>query len=147
MGYFKELSITGKTGQPGASVYIKGFDELERNTNKLLQAVTKHKTAVLEAASLKLKKRLVANTPVGPTGNLRKAAYTKVMPETTSYPAVAFVGFRPKRAPHAHLVEFGHGGPYPAPPHPIVSRTWDEMRDEINHDIEQGITMAVEGAF
>jgi len=24
------------------------------------------------------------------------------------------------RAPHAHLVEFGHGGPRPAPPHPFL---------------------------
>lgn len=30
------------------------------------------------------------------------------------------VGVDRKRAPHAHLVEFGHGGPHPAPAHPYL---------------------------
>lgn len=30
----------------------------------------------------------------------------------------------------AHLVEFGHGGPHPAPPHPFARPAWDETKDE-----------------
>lgn len=33
-------------------------------------------------------------------------------------------------APHAHLVEFGHGGPAPAPPHPFVRPAFDAKADE-----------------
>lgn len=29
-------------------------------------------------------------------------------------------------APHAHLVEFGHAGPAPAPPHPFVRPAFDK---------------------
>jgi HK97 gp10 family phage protein len=29
-----------------------------------------------------------------------------------------------------HLVEFGHGGPHPAPPHPILRPAYDERIDE-----------------
>lgn len=33
-------------------------------------------------------------------------------------------------APHAHLVEFGHGGPAPAPPHPFVRPAFDRKEGE-----------------
>lgn len=36
--------------------------------------------------------------------------------------AAVFAGGRQERAPHAHLVERGHGGPYPAAPHPYLFR-------------------------
>ena len=28
-------------------------------------------------------------------------------------------------APHAHLVEYGHGGPQPAPPHPFLRKAFE----------------------
>ena len=33
-------------------------------------------------------------------------------------------------APHAHLVEYGHGGPAPAPPHPFVRPAFDKKSGE-----------------
>lgn len=33
-------------------------------------------------------------------------------------------------APHAHLVEFGHGGPAPAPEHPFVRPAFDRRSGE-----------------
>ena len=35
-----------------------------------------------------------------------------------------------KNAPHAHLVEFGHGGPKPAPPHPFMQPAYDTTKDQ-----------------
>lgn len=153
MGVYKQMGIMGKTsGRGGASCYITGLDEFSRNTDKLLEATTRGKTAALVPAGNKLRKRLKENTPVGKKQQnqekkMKNATYAKVVPETSSYPAMAFVGYRPRKAPHAHLVIGGHGGPHAAPPHDVVKKTWDEMRDEINRDIEQGITKAVEGAF
>jgi hypothetical protein len=40
-------------------------------------------------------------------------------------------------------VEYGHGGPHPAPPHPFVQKTKDENKDEIMRDIQNGIIDAV----
>ena len=40
-------------------------------------------------------------------------------------------------APHAHLVEYGHGGPRPAPPHPFVRPAYDRNVDEAWRIIRQ----------
>lgn len=37
---------------------------------------------------------------------------------------------RKGKAPHAHLVEYGHGGPAPAPPHPFIRPAFDTKADE-----------------
>jgi HK97 gp10 family phage protein len=134
------------------TVYIKGIDDFEKNINKVISSTTRHIPPVLNTAGQKVRKRLKANTPVGKkqineAKKMKNATYTKVTPETSSYPATAFVGYRPRKAPHAHLVIGGHGGPHPAPAYNIVQKTWDEMRDEVKTDIEKGITKAVEGAF
>jgi HK97 gp10 family phage protein len=31
----------------------------------------------------------------------------------------------------AHLVEFGHGGPHPAPPHPFMRPAWDSTKGQV----------------
>lgn len=33
-------------------------------------------------------------------------------------------------APHAHLVEYGHGGPAPAPPHPFIRPSFDKKSSD-----------------
>ena len=40
-------------------------------------------------------------------------------------------------APHAHLVEFGHGGPAPAPPHPFVRPAFDKHVGEAFSEIRR----------
>lgn len=40
-------------------------------------------------------------------------------------------------APHGHLVEYGHGGPHPAPPHPFVRPAFDATKDEAYNNIRQ----------
>lgn len=53
------------------------------------------------------------------TGTLRKSlfVYSK-QPERGPLLSV-LAGVSPKMAPHRHLVEYGHAGPHPAPPHPF----------------------------
>lgn len=45
------------------------------------------------------------------TGTLRSRMYSEKVGEYWRAGA---------RAPHAHLVEYGHGGPHPAPAHPFL---------------------------
>jgi HK97 gp10 family phage protein len=40
-------------------------------------------------------------------------------------------------APHAHLVEDGHGGPHPAPPHPFARPAFDSTKDVAFSNIRQ----------
>jgi HK97 gp10 family phage protein len=58
------------------------------------------------------------------------------------------VGVDRKKAPHAHLVEMGHGGPHPAPAHPFLRPAFDAFRiaakqllgTEINNRIIRKLT-------
>lgn len=43
-------------------------------------------------------------------------------------------------APHAHLVEYGHGGPHPAGPHPFVRSAFDTAADEAYNTIKQELS-------
>lgn len=59
------------------------------------------------------------------TGNLERSIVAKVF--RSPGPSTAFVAINYRYGPHAHLVEHGHGGPQPAPPHPFFSpvvRAW-----------------------
>lgn len=129
------------------SIYIKGLDELERKCNQVIKEVSKEKTQLLLKQARLVRDRIKSKAPRGPTGNLKKAAYAKAYPETTTSPAVAYAGIRPKRAPHAHLVEYGHGGPHPAPAHPFFRPAVDEMMPKVQRNIEQGLKKTVEGAI
>lgn len=127
-------------------IYLKGMDELERGMNKVIKEVNKEKTKLLLKQANMVKNKIKQKAPRGPTGNLKKAAYAKAYPETMSRPAVAFAGVRPRKAPHAHLVEFGHGGPHPAPPHPFVRPAWDELKDKVQKNIRLGLGKTIKGA-
>ena len=114
--------------------------------NKLLKGVTNEKTKLLLTQARLVRDRIREKAPRGPTGNLKAAAYASALPEKVTAPAVAFAGIRPRKAPHAHLVEFGHGGPHPAPPHPFVRPAWDEMKERVKQDIKEGLKRIIEGA-
>ena len=47
-------------------------------------------------------------------------------------------------APHAHLVEFGHGGPAPAPPHPFVRPAFDAQADNAFRIIREELGKAID---
>ena len=40
-------------------------------------------------------------------------------------------------APHSHLVEYGHGGPRPAPPHPFLRPALDKNINAARKQLEQ----------
>ena len=128
-------------------VTLKGLDILERNMDKLIKDVTYGRTKVILTGARKVRKRIKQNAPVGPTGNLKKAVYAKALPETSKSVAVAFAGIRPRKAPHASLVEYGHGGPHPAPPHPFFRPAVDSVKDEVKKDIADGLKKLVNGAL
>jgi len=63
-----------------------------------------------------------------PRPHLRELIFATKGKEGT--PSV-IVGVDLKKAPHAHLVEFGHGGPRPAAPHPYMRPAVDRKRSRI----------------
>jgi len=127
-------------------IYLKGLDVLEKETNKIVKQLGEGKQKVLLTQARIVRDRIREKAPQGPTGNLKAAAYATALPESTTRKAVAFAGIRPRKAPHAHLVEFGHGGPHPAPPHPFVRPAWDEIRDTVKNNIRDGLGKVVKGS-
>jgi HK97 gp10 family phage protein len=132
-----------------SGIYIteKSIKEFERQCNNLIKAAHEGQTAILLTAARKVQARIKEKAPLGPTGNLKKSTYATAYPPTTSSSAVAFAGIRPRKAPHAHLVEYGHGGPHPAPPHPFVRPAWDGVKEEVKNDIAMGLGKTIEGAI
>lgn len=45
---------------------------------------------------------------------------------------------------YAHLVEYGHGGPAPAPPHPFARPTWDQTRSSAEAILRSELLAGVE---
>ncbi len=128
------------------TIYLKGIEQFERNCNKIIKEVNEEKTGLLLQQARLVRDRIKEKAPKGPTGNLKAAAYATAYPPKLSGAAVAFAGIRPRKAPHAHLVEYGHAGPHPAPPHPFFRPAWDECKDEVQRNIAAGLGKTVEGA-
>lgn len=104
---------------------LSAFDRLDDN---LAQAAGKLETlAGSENTKQQVKEKLKPMTDDAKsrihsiTGNLRDSIETRVTTHADA-PTEIEVGISYKRHPkahNAHLVEGGHGGPHPAPPHPF----------------------------
>ena len=85
--------------------------------------------------------------PVGPTGNLSKNIWGRLKVYKQSETAVIVIGGKWPKAAHAHLVEFGHGGPHPAPPHPFMRPAFDATKglsmQKMEKSFRSGIKRAV----
>jgi hypothetical protein len=117
--------MAGITG----SFYIKGVKELDAQMNKMMKEMTAGEAKILLDGAKYIQAGVDQNIAgLGKvTGLLAKSTYSIAYPATTTLPARAFTGIRPKVAPHAHLVEYGHNrtkvkkGPVLGfvPPHPF----------------------------
>jgi HK97 gp10 family phage protein len=109
----------------GLDKIIDSFDALEQNTDDCTKA------AVVKGVKIVLKK-MKDFCPVK-EGILKRSIQGKVL--KAKYPGVRLGTVKPnqKKAPHAALVEFGHGGPNPAPPHSYVRRAYDETKNEVEN--------------
>jgi hypothetical protein len=117
-------------GKQGVGIKFRSpdMDELKRELKKLGDngIAAKHFAAAMRKALLPAKKALIARTPHGPTGNLRRAIRIKTKTYKKNGGAWAAVGYTIKgsnpskalagsdsvrlatdRGFHAHLVEFG----------------------------------------
>ena len=109
----------------GLQEVLKAFDDMEDlGSDPMVQ-----RSFLQEAKSLAGMIRQGA--PVGKKGNIKRGIVSKLFRRKGK--SIAFVGINFRIAPHAHLVEDGHGGPHPAPPHPFFRpkvnkfvRTWGE---------------------
>lgn len=132
---------------------IIGLDALDRNMQALAREVDSDDYVnALQGIGGTLRNQLKAASPIGPTrirkkglfaagmkvgdetvdeaGRLKRSWKSKKFKRKTQGNPAVFVAVDRKQAPHAHLVEFGHGGPHPAPAHPFVRPTVDKFKSE-----------------
>jgi len=98
--------------------------------------------AALRAGAEVLLPEVLQRAPVR-TGGLKKALRIDKRGGRRNRGKSIEVGTFDGEAPHAHLVEGGHGGPAPAPPHPFmepaVAAKEDEIMDAIMAELTRGL--------
>lgn len=127
------------------SIETTGFDALQMTMAQMASMASNEAgNAALRAGAEVILKEIKAQALIDPkyrTGNLYQSL--KIGPITKTYrrrrkgdesakkiTLGAFDKAGLSVAPHAHLVEFGHGGPAPAPAHPFVRPSYDKKKDE-----------------
>jgi len=129
------------------SMKLQGADKLALSINKTIESMEKSKMEpiVLWAANA-LRAEIRKAAPKGSTGNLKGGFIRKKLPRKTGYPVAAVVRPNYRRAPHAHLVEYGHGGPKPAGPHtyfwPTVEKHGPRLRNMMMEKLGRNIERA-----
>lgn len=126
------------------SLEIKGVDELTSDLQRMAaKAGGEAADRALKAGARVILTEMKTQAQIDPKvrkGNLLKSlklgSIVTAMKEQRSKIGVkriqlgAYEKEHGQIAPHAHLVEYGHGGPYPAPPHPFVRPSFDKRADE-----------------
>ncbi len=139
---------------------IQGMDELKKDIQRLADGLTDEQavSAALKAGAQPIFRQMKQNASTDPkklTGNLyrsirigrvserkprgKRGAWRRITIGTHKAEA--------KLAPHAHLVEFGHGGPAPAPEHPFVRPAYDLRNGEAFEIIRAKLNEAIDKAI
>lgn len=141
---------------PKLTVKFSGYPEFEKNAKEVVKRLNSSdmQDRMLPAARFvrDFAKRLVSLGPGRKNKHLRDAIFaTKGKRVKGSLSGIAtlingeegpsvIVGVDRKKAPHAHLVEFGHAGPHGAPAHPYMRPAGSAARTLIITVIQNAIT-------
>lgn len=134
------------------------FGELQSDLQKmaiLLEANGEGKAVdnALVKAAVPIREDMLRRTTIDPkmiTHNLHNSITTGKPGSAGGVRRIKTGVFKDKMvsaAPHAHLVEFGHGGPAPAPPHPYVRPAFDAQADNAFRIIREELEKALGAAF
>ena len=115
----------------GNSYKIEGFEDLLDDLEKMITKTTDQGLdKALKAGGTVVEREIRGKTPVK-TGLLKASIKVSGAKGKKGGRYVTIGSHKStKGARHAHLVEFGHGGPHPAPPHPFVRPAFDASKEE-----------------
>ena len=119
-------------GRINMSVDAVGMDEIIGKLEMMDMLGSRAKEALVKGAEVVLREAQ-ANAPVR-TGSLKAALKVGKRAKTGSSYAVEVGAFHGD-APHAHLVEHGHGGPHAAPAHPFLEPAAEATADEVTETV------------
>ena len=103
---------------------------------------------ILQKAAQPVLEQMIANASSNPkvrTGKLRNSIKigNVVKHRRGGYTVSVGVHRKDGGAAYANPVEFGHGGPHPAPPHPFVRPAFDARVDEAYEKVKQELITAL----
>lgn len=124
---------------------ISGTDIFLRDLENMIPSDTDVDDA-LKAGAEPIKEEMVRTAPVGETGNLKRAVKVGNV-RTRKNGRTITIGIHRRdidlSAKDGHYypayVEYGHGGPRPAPPHPFVRPAFDLKKDEAWNTVKQAV--------
>lgn len=100
---------------------------------------------VMERAAQPVLDRMMQTVPVKSTTLQKSLKMGKLKLSRRGYYSISIGAHKGEEgARYAHLVEFGHGGPHPAPPHPFMAPAFDATVDEAYQTIRNGLAAATE---
>lgn len=130
-----------------ANLSLTGDVELMAALNKLPIVVGgKVMKNAIRAGGRAIRAAVIERAPIGPTGNLKANIVAKLVVYKESETAALIIGGKYGRygkGAHAHLVEFGHGGPAPAPPHPFMRPAFDESKSTALAKVEKSFRSGI----
>lgn len=122
---------------------ISGADVLLRDLERMIPSDTNVDDA-LKAGAEPIKEEMVRIAPVGETGNLKAAIKVGGVRSGKNGRTITIgIHRRDIDLKDGHYypayVEYGHGGPRPAPPHPFVRPAFDLKKDEAWSIVKQAV--------
>lgn len=124
---------------------MSGTDIFLRDLERMIPTDTDVDGA-LTAGAEPIKEEMVRIAPVGATGNLKRAINVGGV-RTSKNGRTVTVGIHRRDIDlsdkngeyYPAFVEYGHGGPRPAPPHPFIRPAFDLKKDEAWNTIKQAV--------
>ena len=119
------------------AVKLQGFDDLKNDLLNMARELDEDGAAItraLEAGAKPIEEQMLANASTDPamiTGDLHDSIKTdKVRTSKGRRYITTGVHYKERGAFYANPLEFGHGGPAPAPAHPFVRPAFDTRSNE-----------------
>ena len=135
------------------SLEFKGDDELRNDISRMADLLRSDggdsatTNRILEAAAQPVLEQMIQNASTDPkprSGTLRSALRIKKASRRRGARVTVGVHAAEGGAPYANPVEFGHGGPHPAPPHPFVRPAFDARVDEAYEKLKEQLRTALD---
>ncbi len=134
------------------SMELKGSAELRGDIARMADALrtddggTAATNRILEAAAQPVLEQMIQNASTDPhprSGKLRSAL--RIKKGSRRRGARVTIGIHTESgAAYGVPVEFGHGGPHPAPPHPFVRPAFDARAEESYELLKQRLRTALD---
>ena len=134
------------------SMEFKGGPELRGDIAQMAEALRTEggnatASRILEAAAQPVLEQMISDASTDPhprSGKLRSALRIKKASRQRSARVTVGVHATEGGAPYAQPVEFGHGGPHPAPPHPFVRPAFDARAEEAYELLKEQLRNALD---